>query len=427
MWWAPHGERVLRGAEWELFREGLETLWDWVEESSGDPDIFDSGIEAFDRLQIGQKLALLALVGRALSDEGMPHPDLTVNTEAVVAAIFRQIASEVPMEIDQSGDPEWVASLESPEELTHWRRLVLAAHREAELQDEAEALANSEGAGRYKPDDLPDDEDEPWSPPDVTSEDAEEWEFLVDCLANRILWEDGDYEAGDDFLDADPTEGRARMAMLGIADDYYTDIAPDPTDEQLEPVRRTLRSLCGRPEPKEPELIDGIRDVHHDLLVGPCDAETIANEVACHLVEEVGVLGEDGFDCSHAEWAGLFREEVHRVASAESPGLMVREVVLSQQQMAEAAQARESGKPLVLEGGLQVELREGGWIVADRHGDVLVDIEEPTWIANGTDPDMPPLKFPTPKEALIGCLWAEMIAAARSERYEAAMKRLGRE
>jgi hypothetical protein len=261
MWWTPRGERVLRGAEWELFREGLGALWDWVEESSGDRDIFDSGTEAFDRLQMGQKLGLLALVGRALSDEGVPRPDLTVNTEATVAAIFHQIAREVAMEIDLSGDPGWVTSLDSPEELTHWRRLVLAAHGEAELQDEAEALAESEGECGHEPDDSPDDEDdlsededepdEPWSPPDATSEDADEWESLVDCLANRILWEDGDYEAGDDFLDADPAEGRVMMAMLGIVDDYYTDIAPDPTDEQLGPIRRTLRSLCGRPKPDD--------------------------------------------------------------------------------------------------------------------------------------------------------------------------------
>jgi len=28
MWWCPEGERVLRGAEWDLFRVGLSTLWD---------------------------------------------------------------------------------------------------------------------------------------------------------------------------------------------------------------------------------------------------------------------------------------------------------------------------------------------------------------------------------------------------------------
>ncbi len=146
MWWTPHGKRVLGGAEWELFREGLETLWDWVEDSADDPDISDTGTIAFDRLQMGQKLALLASVGTALSDEGVPDPDLTVNTESAVAAVFRQIASEVEQEIDLSCDPEWLANLDSPEEATYWRRLVLAAYREAMLQDEAEALARSRRA-----------------------------------------------------------------------------------------------------------------------------------------------------------------------------------------------------------------------------------------------------------------------------------------
>jgi hypothetical protein len=31
MWWTSAGERVLRGAEWDLFREGLSCLWDEVE------------------------------------------------------------------------------------------------------------------------------------------------------------------------------------------------------------------------------------------------------------------------------------------------------------------------------------------------------------------------------------------------------------
>ena len=135
------------GQNWELFREGLDTLWDWVESSAADPDISDTGTQAFDRLQMGQKLALLASVGMALSDEAVPRPDLTVNTESAVAAVFRQIASEVEQEIERSRDPEWSANPDAPEEATQWRRLVLAAYREAILQDEAEALAGSKGEG----------------------------------------------------------------------------------------------------------------------------------------------------------------------------------------------------------------------------------------------------------------------------------------
>ena len=76
----------------------------------------------------------------------------------------------------------------------------------------------------------------------------DDWEILVDCLADRILWGDDDYEMGNLFLDADPSEGRARMDLMGIEDDYFTEIAPDPTDEQLQEIRRLLRSLLRPPE-----------------------------------------------------------------------------------------------------------------------------------------------------------------------------------
>jgi hypothetical protein len=89
MWWTEYGERVLRGAEWELFRRGLGRLWDWIDDGEDPPSNCDSGVEAFDRLQMNQKLALLALVGVALREEAAPCPDLTVNTESTVAAVYR--------------------------------------------------------------------------------------------------------------------------------------------------------------------------------------------------------------------------------------------------------------------------------------------------------------------------------------------------
>ncbi len=249
MWWTPEGERVLRGAEWELFRAGLDMTWDMVEQSMDDPD-FCSGVEAFDRLQPNQKLALLALVGKALKNEGEPRPKLTAHTEATVAAIFRQIADQVVIEIDMAAEPE------PDEDVMFWRRLALAAYRETEEQDSSEEQDESGPQGvdvrgassASRGGEQNDDQDEPWVPPPVDSGILDDWEVLVDCLADRILWADEDYEMGDAFLDADPSEGRARMDMMGIADDYYTEIAPDPTDEQLKLIRRLLRSLCGRPE-----------------------------------------------------------------------------------------------------------------------------------------------------------------------------------
>jgi hypothetical protein len=251
MWWTERGDQVLRGAEWELFRTGLTDVWDWIEESIDEPGGLVTGVDAFDRLQPNQQLALLALVGEALRDEAEPGPDLTMNTEATVAAIFEHIAGQVQCEIDMSADPE------TDGEFTDWRELVLAAYREAVGDEEGSAKASPAGQPNGADEDSDDedsDDEEPddsvWSPPDVTSRDQSDWEFLIlEYLADRILWGDGDFIMDDCFLDADPSWKMAMMEEMGIASDYYLAVAPDPTDGALEGIRRTLRTIGGRPEP----------------------------------------------------------------------------------------------------------------------------------------------------------------------------------
>jgi hypothetical protein len=53
MWQMQFGELVLKGAEWELFQEGLDPLWDWVnEELEQDGDkLFPTDVEVFDELR----------------------------------------------------------------------------------------------------------------------------------------------------------------------------------------------------------------------------------------------------------------------------------------------------------------------------------------------------------------------------------------
>ena len=253
MWWTPSGERALRGAEWELFREALHHSWDWVEESMNDPDLFNTGVNAFDNLQPSQRLALLALVGSALKNNTEPHPELTAHNEATVAAIFSHITNQVVIEIEAASEPG------ASEDPTFWRSLVLAAHQEAAEQDRAEEQALIAETGDAHAHSLPlnveseevKDDAEAWLPPAVDSGSMDDWAYLIDYLANRILWDDGDYEMGDEFLDAEPSEREAKMTMMGIDDDYYTAIAPDPTEEELRVIRRQLRAVCGRPERKE--------------------------------------------------------------------------------------------------------------------------------------------------------------------------------
>jgi hypothetical protein len=87
------GYRVLRGAEWELFRVGLSTLWDEIESQLDDEEPGLTDVKAFDRLSRPERLALLAQVGRGLHDRREPCPDLTALNEAAVAAVFAQVVT----------------------------------------------------------------------------------------------------------------------------------------------------------------------------------------------------------------------------------------------------------------------------------------------------------------------------------------------
>lgn len=234
MWRTSLGERALRGPEWDLFREGLSSLWDLVEDSTDDgdgDDLFDVGVRSFDRLRKTRKRALPALVGAALDDESAPCPEPTGHSEATVAAVFRRIRDEVRLEVDAVAEGEcWNDDPES------WRRLVRSAVDAAALEDEA------------REDDGPAAEVEA-HPPDVSSTDLEDWEAIVDHLANRVLWDDGDFEMEDEFLDADPDLRRELMRSLRIADDYFTAVAPDPRESETERITAALMILCGRLEP----------------------------------------------------------------------------------------------------------------------------------------------------------------------------------
>ncbi len=54
--------------------------------------------------------------------------------------------------------------------------------------------------------------------------------MLVECLAGCVLW-DNDYELQEP-LDLPPEKSRRFRGLLGMADDYYTDVPPDPPDDQ---------------------------------------------------------------------------------------------------------------------------------------------------------------------------------------------------
>jgi hypothetical protein len=203
MWWTPDGERILKGIEARLFREGLAVLVDMVREDYEGQQEF--GAPPFDNLQPNQKLAVLAEVSSALLQEDRPMPRLTAVREAAVAAVYEAIMIWVEMEIDQAAE-----GLESPT----WRELILAACRERGIE---ELL-------------------------DAESEKIGEWELLVCCLTDAVLW-DEDWRDNESLLDADPKASRPVKKLLGIDEDYYVAVPPDPTDDEMEGIWATLRAL----------------------------------------------------------------------------------------------------------------------------------------------------------------------------------------
>ena len=117
MWRAEVGNRVLTGAEAELFREGLCSLVDWTEEWPENA----VGLRVFDQLSQPEKLAILDEVSRALLVKRVPCPIHTAVNEGAIAAIYYQIAGDVQLEIDEGR-----ADL---------RKLILQACRECDLKD----------------------------------------------------------------------------------------------------------------------------------------------------------------------------------------------------------------------------------------------------------------------------------------------------
>ena len=205
MWWTPDGERILQGAEARLFREALGVIVDMVRDDN--EGLLEFAAPPFDKLQPNQKLAVLAKVGSALLQENQPMPRLTAVREAAVGAVYEAIMLMVEMEIDQPAEEH---------EPPTWRQMVLTACQDRGID---ELL-------------------------DPSSEEADEWDELICSLADAVLW-DEDWKDSESLLDADPKASQAVKKLLGIDEDYYVAVPPDPTQEEMEGIWATLRRLTG--------------------------------------------------------------------------------------------------------------------------------------------------------------------------------------
>lgn len=222
MWHTSRGDRTLDGHEAVLVSCAIDVmvgaLLVHIDEDFEDsaPDC-ESGIAIYDLCTPAQRIGLLHDVAKyLLTDTQGPLP-LSALTDATVAAIFVEIRDQIAIEIEFANDRE-------EEGQPRWRELVFAAHRSSFPQrGEAERGLSARG----------------WDP---SLDDLRRWETMVDELADNILW-DRDFEMAEGFLDIDPGVSRQRRRLLGIDDEYFTTVAPDPRPEQAFKLASRTRDI----------------------------------------------------------------------------------------------------------------------------------------------------------------------------------------
>lgn len=240
MWHTPLGDRVIRGAEADLIRASIDVLADEIQEHGWDNDDlgFSSGIEVFDELTWTHKLAAIEQVARYLLTDTVDVLPLSAINEAVVGAIFENAHQMVEYEIAReaysdtgSSQEDLICADETQHDDAddyirwHWRDLVIKAVLETITAAE---LSEMYQEGHFLP--------------TSTCTDHDTWSNLVENLADQILW-DRDYELAAAFMDDDPVIAAAEKKIFGIDQDYFTDLPPDPREDQMQRVVISIHDL----------------------------------------------------------------------------------------------------------------------------------------------------------------------------------------
>jgi len=231
MWHTSRGDRTLSGEEASLVGTSIDTMIDallvHIDEEFEDPRaVCESGIGVYDRFTASQRIGLLHDVAEYLLTETSAALPLSAALEATIAAIFVEVRDQVAIEID------FLSAQSSHADKPTWRQKVLAAYQ---------AVAGDPNSDPDGGDAIEDDL------PEETCEDIHAWEYLVDRLADAILW-DRDFEMADGFLDVDPGVSHQRRRLLGINDDYFTSVAPDPRPGEIfRLISKTRDIVRGKP------------------------------------------------------------------------------------------------------------------------------------------------------------------------------------
>jgi hypothetical protein len=242
MWRTPLGIRTLRSFEWRLFRRGLTSLYDNIEMSDDIPVCAETGVQVFDQLPYASRIAMLALVGRAVRDAREPCPDATALTEGTVAAVYARIREDIDSEI-------LISSERFPPDFFRVKTRLLVVKASLEAHPECNIPRRHPTSPNYDPDGL--------FIPKPDCEVLANWDKLLDELLSRVIGERRDFLDADQLLDADPAVSEQMRSRRKIDKGYYTAIAPEPSDRQLASIHKALCRLLGIPEPHKQEA-DGL-------------------------------------------------------------------------------------------------------------------------------------------------------------------------
>lgn len=224
-WHTPTGDRYLVSEEAELIRDSIATM---VQELAScretEEEPWEYGVTLFDELTWQQQLAVLDLLATNLLQQTDSTLELSGINEAAVAAIYQNIVQQIELEIE-------LHPVSPAEFRCRWRQATLDAYRENEDDEIVRQEILSQDTDQASVFDI-----------DPECLEVDRWCWLVELLADRVLW-DRDFEMVNEMIDAPPERAAAMRAALGITSGYYTAIAPDPTDRQVDALFESLEEL----------------------------------------------------------------------------------------------------------------------------------------------------------------------------------------
>ncbi|MDR2117109.1 MAG: hypothetical protein LBP87_12085 [Planctomycetaceae bacterium] len=240
MWRASTGTTTFSGAYALMLARGIQELADRLQEVidfEEEDDEFRVGHRAFDCLTFEQKIWTLHKVAHGLLDKKTPACELTAFLEATVACIFRALEDSVMIEIDTANELD--ESEECLDDNSYdrffWRKTILNAYQSRMEED---------SASDDNKNDEDEEDDEEIERVTVECENEDEWNFVIECLENDILW-DGDYDL-EEFDDMAPDNASLLKQLFRIDDAYFSSIPEDPSRSAALDLLKATNKLCNK-------------------------------------------------------------------------------------------------------------------------------------------------------------------------------------